>query len=245
LRGGVFGAASGPGWGGQHPHGGQHAGEQFVPAGSGAQDELPGVADQRGGDGDEPVAQGGDHGLTVAGAVPGKQAALDRWYTTDQVENFARVAQAAVESFYHEYAGTRKRTAPAFFAEKIVPAGHARRLMRLLYPRARQIFLFRDPGDYLASVLAFFRKDRRRFETDEQYFDVICTRMLPLAQKWKRTLRYSTLVLYEDLPGQCPDPGKAVAAGHPTGAIHHPSRHRSRYHRPGREWHLLRKVPEW
>jgi hypothetical protein len=54
---------------------------------------------------------------------------------------------------------------------------------------------------------------------DEQYVDLICTRMLPLVQKWKRTSRYSTLVRYEDLPGQCPDVGKAVTAGHPTGAI--------------------------
>ena len=73
LRGRVFGAASGSGWGGQHQEGGQRAGEQFVPAGSGAQDELPGVADQPGGDGDEPVAQGGDYGLAVAGAVPGDE----------------------------------------------------------------------------------------------------------------------------------------------------------------------------
>ena len=34
------------------------------------------------------------------------------------------MAQAAVESFYREYASTRKRTTPAFFAEKFVPAGH-------------------------------------------------------------------------------------------------------------------------
>ena len=36
------------------------------------------------------------------------------------------MAQAAVESFYREYASTRKRTTPAFFAEKIALAGHWR-----------------------------------------------------------------------------------------------------------------------
>ena len=69
------------------------------------------------------------------GLTPREEATLDRWYATDQVEEFARVAQAAVESFYREYASSRKRTTPAFFAEKIVPAGHIRRIMRLLYPR--------------------------------------------------------------------------------------------------------------
>jgi hypothetical protein len=69
------------------------------------------------------------------GLTPREQATtLDRWYATDQVEEFARVAQAAVETFYHEYASTGKRPTPAFFAEKIVPAGHIRRIMRLLLP---------------------------------------------------------------------------------------------------------------
>ena len=54
----------------------------------------------------------------AVGLIPREDATLDRWYATDQVEEFARVAQAAVESFYREYAGTRNRTTPAFFAEK-------------------------------------------------------------------------------------------------------------------------------
>ena len=68
------------------------------------------------------------------GPIPPEQATLDRWYASDQVEEFARVAQAAVESFYREYAGARNRTTPAFFAEKIVPAGHIRWIMRAALP---------------------------------------------------------------------------------------------------------------
>ncbi len=63
------------------------------------------------------------------------------------------MAQAAVESFYREYASARNRTTPAFFAEKLAP--HCRWLMRQLYPQAREIFLVREPRDTLASVLAF------------------------------------------------------------------------------------------
>jgi hypothetical protein len=141
----------------------------------------------------------------ATGLVPREEATLDRWYATDQVEEFARVAQAAVESFYREYASTRKRTTPAFFAEKIDPAGHIRPIMRLLYPRAREIFLVRDPRDVLASVLAFNARrgfddfGRERVETDEQYVDLIRTHMLSLVELWKRRSQYGTLVRYEDL----------------------------------------------
>jgi hypothetical protein len=109
------------------------------------------------------------------------------------------VARAAVESFYREYASSRKPTTPAFFAEKIVPTGRYRWIRRQLYPRGREIFLFRDPRDHLASVSAFFPGDRRRVETDEQYVDLIRTRLQSLVQTWKSTSQYSTLVRYEDL----------------------------------------------
>jgi hypothetical protein len=140
------------------------------------------------------------------GLNPREDAALDRWYATDQVEEFARVAQAAVESFYGEYASTRKQTAPAFFAEKIVPVGHVRRIMRLLYPRAREIFLVRDPRDTLVSVLAFHAKHgvadfgrERRVESDEQLVGLIRRSILSLTQLWKGRSQYGTLIRYEDL----------------------------------------------
>ncbi len=141
--------------------------------------------------------------------TPTEDVAVDRWYF-DQVEEFARVAQAAVESFYREYARRRKRMTPAFFAEKIVHqkgvrVGHYHWTMRLLYPRVREIFLVRDPRDTLASVLAFNARrgfddfGRELVDTDEQYVDVIRTRMLSFVQLWKSRSQYSTLVRYEDL----------------------------------------------
>lgn len=133
------------------------------------------------------------------GLITPDQATLDRWYATDQVEELARVAQDAVESFYREYASSRKRTTPAFFAEKIIPTGRYRWIRRQLYPHGREIFLFREPRDHLASVLAFFPEDRRQVETDEQYVDLIRTRLLSLVETWKSTPQYSTLVRYEDL----------------------------------------------
>jgi hypothetical protein len=128
----------------------------------------------------------------------------DRWYF-NQVEEFAGAAQAAVESYYREYASRRKRTTPAFFAEKAVPVGYIRWIMRRLYPRAREIFLVRDPRDTLASVLAFNARrgfdgfGREGFDTDEQYVDDIRDSTLELIQLWKRTSQYGPLVRYEDL----------------------------------------------
>jgi hypothetical protein len=139
------------------------------------------------------------------GLAPREEATLDRRYATDQVEEFARVAQAAVESFYREYASTRDRTAPAFFAEKIVPAGHVRRTMRLLYPRAREIFLVRDPRDTLVSVLAFHAKQGfadfgpGQVESDEQLVGLVRRSILSLTQLWKSRSQYGTLIRYEDL----------------------------------------------
>jgi hypothetical protein len=141
--------------------------------------------------------------------TPTEDVAVDRWYF-DQVEEFARVAQAAVESFYREYASRRKRTTPAFFAEKGVQqkgvrAGHYDWIMRQLYPRGREIFLVRDPRDRLASILAFNARrgfadfGRERVETDEQYVDVIRADMLSFVQTWKRTSHRGPLVRYEDL----------------------------------------------
>ena len=115
------------------------------------------------------------------------------------------MAQAAAESFYREYASTRNRTTPAFFAEKIVPAATIRRIMRQLYPQAREIFLVRDPRDTLVSVLAFHAKHgvadfgRERVESDEQLVGLIRRSILSLTQLWKSRSQYGTLVRYEDL----------------------------------------------
>src|SRR6266511_3120452 len=71
--GGVSGAG-GAGWsggGGKSPYAGEDLGEEQV-AGWWSQGEGVGVADQAGRDTDQSPAQGGDHGLAVADAVPGQ-----------------------------------------------------------------------------------------------------------------------------------------------------------------------------
>ena len=149
-------------------------------------------------------------GPYLGASTPTADLGVARWYATDQVEEFARAAQAAVESFYREYASSRKRTTPTFFAEKSVQqkgiqAGQYNWTMRQLYPRGREIFLLRDPRDTLASVLAFNARrgfddfGRELVETDEQYIDVMRTRTLSFVQTWKSTSHRGTLVRYEDL----------------------------------------------
>jgi hypothetical protein len=132
-------------------------------------------------------------------------ATADRWYGSDQIEEFARAAQATVESFYREYARGRKRAAPAFFAEKFAPADHIRSIMWQLYPRTREIFLVRDPRDTLVSVRAFDNKRGvgefagQLVETDEQLVGLIRNSMLDLTRLWKSRSQYGALVRYEDL----------------------------------------------
>jgi hypothetical protein len=132
-------------------------------------------------------------------------ATVDRWYGSDQIEEFARAAQATVESFYQEHARGRKRATPAFFAEKFAPADHIRSIMRQLYPRTREIFLFRDPRDTLVSVRAFDNKrGRGEFagelaESDEQLVGMIRNSILDLTRLWKSRSQHGALVRYEDL----------------------------------------------
>ncbi|BBX47778.1 hypothetical protein GCM10009641_19750 [Mycobacterium cookii] len=132
-------------------------------------------------------------------------ATVDRWYGSDQIEEFARVAQATVESFYREHARGRKRATPSFFAEKFAPSGHIRSIIWQLYPRTREIFLVRDPRDTLVSVRAFDNK-RGRGEfagqlvgTDEQLVGMVRDSILDLTRLWKSRSKYGTLVHYEDL----------------------------------------------
>jgi hypothetical protein len=132
-------------------------------------------------------------------------ATADRWYGSDQIEEFARAAQATVESYYREYANSRKRATPAFFAEKFAPADHIRSIMRQLYPRTREIFLVRDPRDTLVSVRAFHNKRGvgefagQLVETDEQLVGMIRNSILDLTRLWKSRSQYGMLVRYENL----------------------------------------------
>jgi hypothetical protein len=142
----------------------------------------------------------------ATGPIPPQQATFDRWYATHQVEEFARVAQAAVESFYREYAGARNPTPPAFFAEKLAPVNHIRWIMRQLYPQMREIFLVRDPRDTLVSVLAFHAKHgavvgfgAQSIGTDEELVGLVRNSIVSFSELWKRRSQYSTLVRYEDL----------------------------------------------
>ena len=59
------------GCGGEGTEAGEDLGEQVV-AGRQPQGQLPGVAYQPGGDGDEPAAEGFDHGFAAADAVTGQ-----------------------------------------------------------------------------------------------------------------------------------------------------------------------------
>lgn len=146
-------------------------------------------------------------GQPHANVVPPEHRAVDRWYASDQVEEFANVAQAAVESFYGEYASARKGMPTAFFAEKL-PTPYSNFyywMICQLYPQVRDIFLVRDPRDVLASILAFNARrgliefGRATVETDEQFAEALGRVLRSHIQRWKRGAQHRTLVRYEDL----------------------------------------------
>ncbi len=138
-------------------------------------------------------------------AHPPEQAAVDRWYAGSHVEELAAMAQNAAESFYREYAIAGGRHAVAYFAEKSAPAGHCAWTIWQLYPQAKEIFLFRDPRDILASALAFNAKrgypsfGRQRVGTDEEFIEVVRADLLSLVSRWKSRSSRGALLRYEDL----------------------------------------------
>jgi hypothetical protein len=136
---------------------------------------------------------------------PREQVAVDRWYAANHIEELAAMAQNAVESFYREYAIAGGRGAAAYFAEKSAPAGHCAWTLWKLYPQAKEIFLFRDPRDILASILAFNAKrgfpsfGRQKVGTDEELIEVIRSDLLSLVLRWKYRSSRGVLLRYEDL----------------------------------------------
>lgn len=115
------------------------------------------------------------------------------------------MAQNAAESFYREYATARGRSTVAYFAEKSAPAGHCAWTIWQLYPQAKEIFLFRDPRDILASALAFNAKrgfpsfGRQHVGTDEEFIEVVRADLMSLVSRWKHRSSRGALLRYEDL----------------------------------------------
>ena len=121
------------------------------------------------------------------------------------VDALCDLCLSRIDDFYLRTARLHGKSAPAFFAEKLMPTA-SRDLTWELYPGAREIVLVRDFRDVAASIFAFNAKrnfkgfGRDRFATDEEY---ITGCLLPdahdLLGAWRNRRKHTCLVRYEDI----------------------------------------------
>jgi len=120
------------------------------------------------------------------------------------VQALADLCLARIDDFYTRAGRIQGKDAPAFFAEKQMPAA-SRDIALELYPGAKEIILVRDPRDMTASIFAFNAKrnyaafGRERFGTDEEYIaGGLRPDALDLLGAWKRRGKQAFLLRYED-----------------------------------------------
>ena len=101
----------------------------------------------------EPLAAGGNPFYSAAFAA---WPEVEAWSGSTYVEDLAAFCQRSIDGWYLATAAAQgQATTPlVYFAEKHFPDAYPR-LMRELYPAARELFLVRDFRDMVASMLAY------------------------------------------------------------------------------------------
>jgi hypothetical protein len=134
------------------------------------------------------------------------QGPLNKWFGRAYTEHLAAFCQQSAEDFYWEVARSHGQVNPLFFAEKQIPESvHIRRFIRVLYPRSREIFLFRDFKDTFCSIAAFNAKrgymafGRDKVESDQEFIRRLRLGGLRLLREWKSRHASSHRLRYEDL----------------------------------------------
>lgn len=132
------------------------------------------------------------------------EGSLPQWFGRIYTERLAVFCQQSTEAFYQEVAKCQGQVNPLYFAEKQY-LRHIRRLVRALYPRAREVFLFRDFRDMLCSIQAFNAKrgyaafGRDKVGSDDEFIQILQLRGLRLLQEWKQLGASAHMLRYEDL----------------------------------------------
>lgn len=135
----------------------------------------------------------------------GVDATAEGWLGRDHVEDLIRFCQDRIDSFYRRATEAREHERASFFVEKMYQFT-VQRMLRELYPRAREIFLVRDFRDVACSVFAYTRRlgllafGREHVETDEQYIQGPLLHLVrTLLESWRLRAEDSYLLRYEDL----------------------------------------------
>lgn len=125
--------------------------------------------------------------------------------TARSLERLAGLAARDIEAGYRALAADQGKRGARFFVEKFQPAFIAT-LAAELYPRAKHLFLVRDPRDTLLSWQNFFSPDM----TPEQLMESFAEgQVAPFLRAWRRFGDPAALLRYETLVA---DPPGAIAA---------------------------------
>ena len=137
-----------------------------------------------------------------------EQQPLADWFAGDHVQELAAFCQRSVDDWYTTLARQQVQPDAVYFAEKHMWPDHLPRLMRELYPEAREVFLVRDFRDMALSILSFDRKRgfagfrRPDGVTDIEYVRGVLRELtLGLTAAWRERGEQAHLLRYEDLAG--------------------------------------------
>jgi hypothetical protein len=151
----------------------------------------------------EPLAAGGNPFYSAAFAA---WPEVEAWSGSAYVEELAAFCQRSIDGWYLAAAAAQgQATEPlVYFAEKHFPDIYPR-LMRDLYPDARELFLVRDFRDMVASMRAYNERKgfadfgRDKAASDEEWLAYLHQTLLVLRNAWRDRGEPGSLVRYEDL----------------------------------------------
>jgi hypothetical protein len=151
----------------------------------------------------EPLAAGGNPFYSAAFAA---WPEVEAWSGSAYVEELAAFCQRSIDGWYLATAVAQGQAIEplVYFAEKHFPDAYPR-LMRDLYPAARELFLVRDFRDMVASMQAYNARQgsgsfgRDKAGSDEAWLAYLHQNFLVLRAAWRDRGEPGSLVRYEDL----------------------------------------------
>jgi hypothetical protein len=151
----------------------------------------------------EPLAAGGNPFYSAAFAA---WPDVEAWSGSTYVTELASFCQRSIDGWYLATAAAQDQPIAAlvYFAEKHFPDAYPR-LLRELYPGARELFLVRDFRDMIASMRAYNARKgsgdfgRDKAGSDEAWLAHVHQNFLVLRAAWRDRGEPGSLVRYEDL----------------------------------------------
>src|SRR5215210_7383658 len=151
----------------------------------------------------EPLAAGGNPFYSAAFAA---WPQVEAWSGSTYVEELAAFCQRSIDGWYLATATAQEQAHEplVYFAEKHFPDAYPR-LMRELYPGARELFLVRDFRDMIASMRAYNARKgfgdfgRKSAQSDATWLAELRRGVVALRDAWRDRGEPGSLVRYEDL----------------------------------------------